>query len=136
MHQMRGQKQFLIFFLIFIDQLTKFWVVKANFFWLPNYGISFGFFLGSVGIYLNFLILAVFGWFFSKKPSWGLSLILSGGISNLIDRLLSGYVIDFLKLPGLGFHFNLADVFITLGVLLILVKYINDEIRSRNNLSR
>lgn len=53
-----------------------------------------------------------------------LSLILGGAIGNLIDRLVYGYVIDFLDVYYQNWHwpaFNIADSAITLGVILMLL---------------
>ncbi len=64
-----------------------------------------------------------------KKNEWmlavSLSLILGGAIGNLIDRLLFGYVIDFLDVYYQTWHypaFNVADSAITLGVILMLLE--------------
>ncbi len=54
-----------------------------------------------------------------------LSLILGGAIGNLIDRVLYGYVIDFLDVYYQSWHwpaFNVADSAITLGVILMLLE--------------
>lgn len=50
------------------------------------------------------------------------SLLLAGGVGNLIDRLKNGYVIDFIEIwkwPS----FNVADIYISVGVLLIIFFY-------------
>lgn len=49
-----------------------------------------------------------------------LTLILAGAFSNLLDRLYFGYVIDFIDVPFFSV-FNLADVYITVGVGLLLI---------------
>ena len=54
-----------------------------------------------------------------------LSLVLGGAIGNLIDRLVYGYVIDFLDVYYQSWHwpaFNVADSAITLGVILMLIE--------------
>ncbi len=54
-----------------------------------------------------------------------ISLVLSGALGNLVDRIRYGYVIDFIDLHVNGFHwpaFNLADSAIVLGVVLILIE--------------
>jgi signal peptidase II len=59
---------------------------------------------------------------------WALTLILGGAIGNVIDRLLHGYVVDFLDFHWGTRHFpafNLADSAITLGALLLIL----DELR-------
>ena len=57
----------------------------------------------------------------------GYALILGGAIGNLIDRIVHGYVVDFLLLH-IGdwtlFVFNLADAALTLGPALLLVVYL------------
>lgn len=59
-----------------------------------------------------------------KLTLWGLTLLLSGAIGNLIDRLFFGKVIDFIHVAYGWFNwpvFNLADIFITCGVGLVLL---------------
>jgi signal peptidase II len=56
---------------------------------------------------------------FSSLIETGFILIFAGAISNIFDRLYLGYVRDFLDL-GLGFTFNMADVFVVMGLLIIL----------------
>lgn len=52
----------------------------------------------------------------------GFSLILGGAIGNLIDRVVYGYVIDFIDFPNRWPVFNVADSAITIGALIIAVK--------------
>ena len=54
----------------------------------------------------------------------GLALILGGAAGNLIDRIASGYVVDFVDLYWSGWHFwafNVADASITVGVALMIL---------------
>ena len=63
-----------------------------------------------------------------------LALILGGAIGNLSDRLLHGYVIDFLYFHVRDYYwpaFNVADTAISVGVAFLAVDVIRDEIRSR-----
>ncbi|WP_457680377.1 signal peptidase II [Thermovibrio sp.] len=60
-----------------------------------------------------------------KFTSLSLGLILGGALGNLYDRLLYGKVIDFIDFHYKNFHyptFNLADVFVFLGVSLLILK--------------
>ena len=64
-------------------------------------------------VLLLLLMIRVFGW------SLGTVLILAGGISNLIDRVRFGGVIDYITI-GWWPSFNLADCFILAGVIILL----------------
>jgi signal peptidase II len=60
-----------------------------------------------------------------------MSLVLSGAIGNVIDRILYGAVVDFVDLHYAGWHwpaFNIADSAITIGVILLIL----DEIKRVN----
>ena len=60
--------------------------------------------------------------------SWALALVLGGAVGNVVDRLLHGYVIDFIQVhhQGLAFPaFNIADSAITVGAALLIL----DELR-------
>ena len=55
---------------------------------------------------------------------WGLVLLLAGALGNLVDRLLFGYVVDFLDFHWAGWHFpafNVADVAISLGAVALVL---------------
>ena len=55
---------------------------------------------------------------------YGLSFVLAGSIGNGIDRILNGYVIDFIKIKYISFPvFNIADIAINIGVLFLIISY-------------
>jgi signal peptidase II len=93
-----------------------------------NRGVAFGFLPGdpvavTVVIALALLALLVYVALHASRPLIWLptGMLLGGALGNVIDRLRAGYVTDFVKLP-LGWPpFNLADVSITLGVLILLL---------------
>ena len=60
-------------------------------------------------------------------------MILGGGISNLIDRLFRGYVIDYIDINNIFKYpiFNLADIFIVIGVITIVAYIIINTIREQ-----
>lgn len=63
-----------------------------------------------------------------KLFSFALASILGGAVGNVIDRMLHGYVVDFLDFHGMGYHFpafNIADSAITLGAICLVL----DELR-------
>src|SRR3990167_772818 len=117
----------LISLLIVIDQLIKWWVIKYHpSFVFENKGIVFGFIQNEAISYLllaiGFLILILL--ILKTRLSFivyrlSLVLIITGAMSNLIDRIFRGYVVDYFIFFGFN-HFNLADVFIIVGVILYL----------------
>jgi lipoprotein signal peptidase len=89
---------------------------------MKNYGLSLS--LNSPNlILLNIVFVFILGYWYIKKPSRGLFLILIGGGVNLIDRLYLGYVRDYWNLGG-GVVNNLNDWIIGIGVLLFLIELI------------
>jgi signal peptidase II len=51
-----------------------------------------------------------------------LSLILAGGIGNFNDRIIYGFVIDFIDISFNPYIFNLADSYVTIGILIYIIK--------------
>lgn len=75
----------------------------------------------------------------SKTETISFGLILGGILGNLYDRIAYKYVIDFLDFKIFGYNypiFNLADTFIVIGVFILLIKYIKEDIHERNNSKR
>lgn len=67
--------------------------------------------------------------------SVGYSLVLAGLLGNFIDRLIDGYVVDYLSFRIFSFNypvFNLADILIVLGIIIVIIKEILKE-RGRKN---
>ena len=129
--------------LVGLDQWVKAWaytslnesiaVIPGVFYltYLENTGAAFGLFQGrafvlgivSIAILAAVLYLLLSGRAGGRAILWGLSLILAGGVGNLIDRLARGFVIDYLDFSALfGFPiFNLADCFVVVGTVLMMV---------------
>ncbi|MEL6931017.1 MAG: signal peptidase II [Cyanobacteria bacterium J06600_6] len=130
---------------IIFDQLTKYIVVQNfaeigdtfpiwqnvfHFTYVINTGAAFSFFRGQVEILrwislIVSVILIIFVWY-SPKMSFleqlGYGFILAGAIGNGIDRFLFGYVVDFFDFRLINFPvFNIADVAINIGVIILLI---------------
>jgi len=97
-----------------------------------NKGVAFSMF-ASLGPYLKYIQIALIGSVLAyifwdkellKEHSIALGLLMGGGISNVLDRFLHEGVVDYIYWHcGFDFAiFNLADVMINLGVILILWK--------------
>ena len=137
-----------IMFLVLIDQCTKVFIAQImlngsfedikllpflNIVFVRNTGVSFGMFSewGIIGRYFFSIFSLVVGSFlivlaiFSDNRLFQISLglVASGALGNAIDRVYFGGVIDFIDFFIYNFHwpaFNFADIFITLGVLILL----------------
>ena len=130
---------------IIFDQITKYLVVQNfaeigdtvplwsgvfHLTYVINTGAAFSFFRGQVDILrwislIVSVVLIIFIWYSPKLTlleQLGYGFILSGAIGNGIDRFLFGYVVDFLDFRLINFPvFNLADVAINIGVILLLI---------------
>lgn len=57
----------------------------------------------------------------------GLSVMLGGALSNLSERVMIGYVIDWIPVPFMNLRYNLSDVFIGVGALMVFVSVMRGE---------
>lgn len=91
-----------------------------------NTGISFGLFSGwllTVALIMTFI--ALFEWScprWHKPYPWASGLLLGGALSNIVDRIVIGGVRDFLPVPFLSLHNNVADWAIILALAWIIVQ--------------
>lgn len=75
----------------------------------------------------------------SKLENFTYGMIIGGIVGNLFDRIVYGYVIDFLDFKLFGYDypiFNLADSFIVVGVIILIIMYIRSEYHARNKSRR
>ena len=143
----------IIFFIFLLDRITKILILNIaeetgevdiyinsffNLYLVWNKGIGFGllsfdqeYIYNSITIFIiliNFIIIYLI--YLEKGiKTYFLLAILSGSLGNLFDRIYYNAVPDFMDLNYKGFHwfiFNVADIFITLGIIcLILAEIIN-----------
>ena len=139
-------------FLIVLDFITKLLVVEflkadivlvSNIIYLTfvtNTGTFWGLF-SDINIFFIFLSLVILGLLFyiiikktklNKINTYLYSLVISGIVGNLIDRIIRGYVVDFIGIKIFNYNFpifNFADLYIVIGVLLFIIIGDKDEIR-------
>lgn len=139
---MKHKKVWLIILgicIILLDQITKVILIGKNITVIPNVlnftytentGVAFG--IGSNNllfiIIVNIIVLGMIIKFIKEREEQvnfsiliSLILILSGGIGNLIDRIVRGYVIDFIDINLFNFpNFNIADISISIGIISLI----------------
>lgn len=144
----------IILGIVGIDQLTK-WLTVINleeyetvpvwrnvfhFTFYKNDGAAFGILDGpnQRWIFMTFSTLAIIGicvYLFAFRPKSRylqitLAMMVGGGIGNMIDRVLLGYVIDFIDVRLIHFAiFNVADSFITVSAFMLMGYLILDTVR-------
>ena len=82
------------------------------------------FFVGLGAVATVFIVWMLKNHGGQRMFSWALSLILGGAIGNVVDRLLHGYVVDFIQVHAGGWYFpsfNVADSAITVGAVLLIL---------------
>tara|TARA_B100000886_G_scaffold56314_1_gene34519 strand:+ start:119 stop:568 length:450 start_codon:yes stop_codon:yes gene_type:complete len=138
---------FILVFFVFCDLITKFFI-KNNFLineskkinsfldivYIQNYGVSFGFLSGLVsywilvivGLLVTSLIYYLMINSFKRLEKLAYFIIIIGAMSNILDRIINTYVVDFISLHYDNFYwpaFNLADIYITIGIIMLIVSF-------------
>ncbi|MBQ4354714.1 MAG: signal peptidase II [Clostridia bacterium] len=110
-----------------------------HFTYVQNRGAAFGMLADHRWV---FMVLSVLGigamivWLVHEKPKsrWlqaALSLVIGGGIGNMIDRIVLGYVVDFIDCRFIDFYvFNIADSCVCVGCGMFVLAVILEEVRS------
>jgi len=121
---------FLIFggLILVSDQLSKALIRLNGGFYICNHGIALGIKIPDILFWIFWceIIFLLFYLLYKNSLSHNalyIIFILSGAISNLIDRLWQDCVFDFINL-GFWPIFNLADLFITLGAIMLIITYL------------
>ena len=132
--------------MVILDRLAKGWAVDhlrqgvtgpefglVDLTLVHNKGAAFGMGQGAGIVFVALAVVicvAVVVWLVVGKRHGALevvslALVVAGGIGNCIDRLTTGYVVDFIRLT-----FNVADICVTCGVVLFLIALIRIEFAS------
>ena len=154
------KKIIIILAIFFFDRFTKIYLLNLqedgtdidfyitsflNFYLVWNTGIGFGLASMETNIYYHVLtaVIAIINialiFFLVKSKSYYaylIALIIGGSLGNLFDRIYYYAVPDFIDLHLGNFHwfiFNVADIFITIGIIgLILIELLKKEKASKN----
>jgi len=154
------KKIIIIFTLFFFDRLTKIYLINLqatgtdidyyifsflNFYLIWNTGIGFGLAATETNMYYHiltaiivFVNISLIFFLIKSKGIYGylIAIIIGGSTGNLFDRIYYYAVPDFIDLHLGNYHwfiFNVADIFITVGIIgLILVELLKKEKISKN----
>ena len=126
----------IIIILVLIDQLTKQMLINKNICIIPNvldltyiqnsgaaFGIGSNFFVMCSSIIIILLFMAYLYVDREKINNFfPYTLVISGAVGNLIDRIIRGYVIDFIDISFLNFPcFNIADICVVVGIVVLII---------------
>ena len=140
-----------------LDQISKFICINnlelgesvnvipgvLRFTYIRNEGAAFGSFTNARWIFMIasvVMICLIVCYVISNRNKLSylsvavLGLIIGGGIGNMIDRIAYGYVIDFIDfifLPFWKWIFNVADSFVCIGAVLLVILYIVHELKNK-----
>ena len=138
----------LVIVLLGIDLLLKYLVstylttvnIIDNFFSLTyvlNDGAAFSLFASRTYLLILIALICLFFIIYELKNnlddrvlSIGYSLVLAGLLGNFLDRLMDGYIIDYLSFKIFTYNFpifNFADILIVVGIIIVIIKEILKE---------
>ena len=146
----RGIIAGIITALIILDQMVKAYVVQnialgeikswipnlVSLTYLQNRGAAFSILQDQQLLFAVITLVVVVGaiWYLHKHMEdsfWmvlGLTLIIAGGLGNFIDRISQGFVVDMFHLDFINFAiFNVADSYLTVGVVVLLLAMLKEE---------
>ena len=147
----RGIVAVIVLLLIALDQLVKSYIVQQIPLgevrsWIPNFvsltylqnrGAAFSMLQDQQWLFTVITLVVMVGaiWYLYKHMEdshWmvlGLTLIIAGGLGNFIDRVSQGFVVDMFHLDFINFAiFNVADSYLTVGVIILLIAMLKEEI--------
>ena len=146
----------IILGLIIFDQISKFIVKRfmdigesigiipgmLNITYIQNRGAAFGMLQGRQLIFVFIGVVVVgYGLYFisrrdvSRIEKYSISLILSGAVGNIIDRLKDGFVTDFFDFKFIwDYIFNIADIYIVVGVIIYILNVVYKEMSLKKNM--
>lgn len=141
--------------LLIVDQVTKYYILLdlkpigsfpvipyfLELSYVENRGAAFGLFQNTMWLVSIFSAIAfvalLLSLFLYKRHTFfsfsAVTLILSGGIGNLIDRLRFGFVVDFIHVLFFDYIFNFADCCVTVGAVLLICHAILLTVREKKD---
>ena len=152
----RGIVAVIVLLLIGLDQWVKAYVVQqiplgevrswipslVSLTYLQNRGAAFSMLQDQQWLFAVITLVVMVGaiWYLHKHMEdslwlvFGLTLIIAGGLGNFIDRMSQGFVVDMFHLDFINFAiFNVADSYLTVGVIVLLIAMLKEEVNGNKN---
>ena len=152
----RGIVAVIVLLLIGLDQLVKNYVVQqiplgevrlwipnlVSLTYLQNRGAAFSMLQDQQWLFAVITLVVMVGaiWYLHEHMEdslwlvFGLILIIAGGLGNFIDRMSQGFVVDMFHLDFINFAiFNVADSYLTVGVIVLLIAMLKEEVNGNKN---
>ena len=152
----RGIVAVIVLLLIALDQWVKTYVVQeiplgevrswipnlVSLTYLHNRGAAFSMLQDQQWFFAVITLVVMVGaiWYLHKHMEdslclvFGLTLIIAGGLGNFIDRMSQGFVVDMFHLDFINFAiFNVADSYLTVGVIVLLIAMLKEEVNGNKN---
>ncbi len=138
-------KLIIFILLIIFDLISKYFVknnlninetIKLNDYldlvYVQNYGVSFGLLSGFVPywvlIFLGLIIVSVILYLMinanKKIEKYSYFIIITGAFGNILDRFINAFVVDFISFHYKTYYwpaFNFADIYITIGIIMLII---------------
>ena len=152
----RGIVAVIVLLLIALDQWVKAYVIQqiplgevrswipnlVSLTYLQNRGAAFSMLQDQQWFFAIITLVVMAGalWYLHKHMEYslwmvfGLTLIIAGGLGNFIDRMSQGFVVDMFHLDFINFAiFNVADSYLTVGVIVLLIAMLKEEVNGKKN---
>ena len=152
----RGIVAVIVLLLIALDQWVKAYVIQqiplgevrswipnlVSLTYLQNRGAAFSMLQDQQWFFAIITLVVMAGalWYLHKHMEYslwmvfGLTLIIAGGLGNFIDRMSQGFVVDMFHLDFINFAiFNVADSYLTVGVIVLLIAMLKEEVNGNKN---
>lgn len=146
----------MMIIIIAIDRITKYFAVSylagkgardlikgvVELVYVENTGVAFSLMSGGRWFFIVLTMLVVLGcliYMFKGRAQknlwlfWSMGVVVSGAVGNLIDRIMLGYVIDFINPTFVNFAvFNIADCAVTLGAISLIAYLVFDMFKKED----
>ena len=146
---MKSKHVIILIIYLVIDQIIKLLLINKNFVIVSNIlEIEYAEVSGTVlygiinSVYFSLLLLLLFAFIYynirvkkNKKIATPIILLIASACANIIDKMIRGYVVDYISIPALGISkINISDVMTVVSIIMLVfseIKYIVKKINKK-----